>query len=242
MESNKIISKVDELLKSEGLNIQDFIAIYATQAPSRLNELFRLNEEDHLHFVEIYDNICKTKKFNTTTTEKGKLLEDLTYILFHGSKKTLLTARKNCRTTTNEIDLLLEWNKFARQLNINNIYPCFGDSFICECKNYQGPVAVTYVGKFFSLLTATQTTFGVMVAWDGISGPGEWNAAKGLTKKIALSTQKYIISIDKNDLKKIYDNQDNIFNIIYNKYTALKNDINYEKDIEPHEAENEMMQ
>ena len=94
MESNKIISKVDELLKSEGLNIQDFIAIYATQAPSRLNELFRLNEEDHLHFVEIYDNICKTKKFNTTTTEKGKLLEDLTYILFHGSKKTLLTARK----------------------------------------------------------------------------------------------------------------------------------------------------
>ena len=39
-----------------------------------------------------------------------------------------------------------------------------------------------------------------------------------------------------------YDNQDNIFNIIHNKYTALKNDINYEKDIEPHEAENEMMQ
>ena len=196
MESNKIISKVDELLKSEGLNIQDFIAIYATQAPSRLNELFRLNEEDHLHFVEIYDNICKTKKLCCCYWDYGGdgcfWLYGCGYHVFHGSKKTLLTARKNCRTTTNEIDLLLEWNKFARQLNINNIYPCFGDSFICECKNYQGPVAVTYVGKFFSLLTATQTTFGVMVAWDGISGPGEWNAAKGLTKKIALSTQKYI--------------------------------------------------
>ena len=110
---------------------------------------------------------------------------------------------RNCRTSTNEIDLLIRWTENARLSGINNAFSCFGESFLAECKNYDGPVNVTFVGKFCSLMSVTNTNFGIMVSWDGVSGRTKWNDSKGLIKKIALHESKYIIVIDKNDLKQI---------------------------------------
>lgn len=148
---------------------------------------------------------------------------------------------RNCRTSTNEIDLLIRWTENARLSGITNAFPCFGESFLCECKNYNGPVNVTYVGKFDSLMTATNTNLGIMISWDGITGRSPWNDSKGLIKKIALKDKKYIIVIEKKDLFLIREQKASIFSIVYDKYTALKNDIDYSKYIKPHSAEHSMV-
>ena len=108
---------------------------------------------------------------------------------------------------------------------------------MCECKNYNGKVDVTYVGKFCSLMLVTGTNLGIMVSWDGVTGRGSWSDSKGLIKKIALKENKYIVVIDKNDLCRIYNKEASIFSMIYDKYLALQTEVDYSKYILKHDAE-----
>lgn len=181
----------------------------------------------------IYNEIlnCKDKQ------KKGKLLEDLTKELFINQCENLFTCIKNCRTSTNEIDLLIEWSENARNLLINLVYKFFGDSFICECKNYNKAVNVTYVGKFCSLLSISNVNLGIMISWNGVTGRSKWSDAKGLIKKIGLKENIYIIVIDKNDILELCEKKKNLFTLVKDKYNALKYDIEYSKYIKLHEAE-----
>jgi len=77
----------------------------------------------------------------------------------------------------------------------------------------------------------------VLVAWNGVTGKRGWAAANGLIRKIALRDKVYIVTLDKNDLKMIYQNNRNIYSILLEKKEALQNDIDYEKYIQQHEAE-----
>lgn len=134
----------------------------------------------------------------------------------------------------------MNWSKEAEGLGLNSQFSIFGDSFLCECKNYAGKVGVTYVGKFYSLMRYTKTKFGIFVSWNGVTGKdGDWQDAIGLIKKIALGDNNYIIVISKNDLQKIYDNSTTIFALIEDKYRALKNDISYTEFISKHPNEDE---
>ena len=94
------------------------------------------------------------------------------------------------------------------------------------------------MGKFASLLITTETKLGIMVTWNGVTGRNRWSDSQGLIKKIALRQNIYIIVLDKNDFKRICDKKDNIFSIIDEKYTSLKNDIDYNVYIKKHETEN----
>lgn len=231
MEENKNIqNKTEVFLNDIGMNLPQLFQYLGKSKSSLLN----LDDVSQEKFSEIYDKIDKD---NCDKINKGKLLEDLTDLLFQEGSGKLFNTRRNCRTSTNEIDLLLEWTDEARILGLNIMYPCLSDSFICECKNYEGKVDVTYVGKFCSLLNVTETQLGVMVAWDGITGRGKWDASQGLVKKVALKQKNYVIVLDKNDLKSIRDKETNIFSLIHEKYLALKDDIDYTKYIQSHEAE-----
>ena len=90
-------------------------------------------------------------------------------------------------------------------------------------------------------MAVTNTDFGVMVSWDGVTGRSKWSDSLGLIKKIALGEKRYIIVLDKYDLKKIYNKEKSLFSIVYDKYTALKYEIDYSKYIEKHEAEISMV-
>ncbi|HBD66342.1 MAG TPA: hypothetical protein DC028_04850 [Eubacterium sp.] len=85
------------------------------------------------------------------------------------------------------------------------------------------------------------TYFGVMISWDGISGRNEWKDSKGLIKKIALREKRYIVVLDKKDLKELCNGEKNIFSMLYDKYIALKNETDYDKYIVKHEAEEELL-
>ena len=224
------VREIEQYLDQVGYTLSDLIKVCG----QRKSKLLMLDDVSYLEFKTLYDSI---EAGNLDIREKGRKLEELSALIFQKSVSGLFNVYKNCRTSTNEIDLLIEWTENARLANISNAFPCFGAMFLCECKNYKGTVSVTYVGKFYSLMSMTETDLGIMISWDGVSGRGPWNDSLGLIKKIALREKKYIIVIDKDDLKNIYDKKASVFSIVNDKYLALKNEINFEKYISKHNAE-----
>ncbi len=226
----ELVEKAENFLKETDLTIAQLVQLLGKRNSSALN----LSKEQQKQFKKLYGEIdggCLSKR------EKGKKLEEITELLFSSPKGNFFECRRNCRTSSNEIDLLLTWNEAARIEHINDAFPCFGDTFLCECKNYEEKVSVTYVGKFYSLLSMASVKLGIMIAWEGVSGKGKWDAAQGLIKKIALKDAIFIVVLDKNDLKEIYNESRNIYSLIYDKYNALKNDIDFSGYILKHPAE-----
>lgn len=233
MNQEEKFNNASQLLKQAGYTLSDFMR----DASKYNSSLVQMKDEDLTEFQRLYDEIDKG---NLSRGEKGKKLEELTTLLFEKSVVNLLQVYKNCRTSTNEIDLLVKWTDQANLSGISQSFSFLGDSFLCECKNYEGAVGVTYVGKFCSLMLVTNTDFGVMISWDGVTGRSKWSDSQGLIKKFALSAKKYIIVLEKNDIEKIYTRKKNLFSLIHDKYLALKDDIDYQKYIATHDAEHNL--
>ena len=224
----KSLEDIARELEEQGYRIQELMAYCGKNNSS----LLRMPEDCFREYRELYDQI-DGRELNKA--EKGQALERLTELLFQVGG--LFDCRRNYRTSTNELDLLLTWGRQARNSGIGNAFPCFGDMFICECKEYAKPLSVTFVGKFFSLLACSQVSFGVLVTWNGVSGQDSWSYSGGLIKKIALHDGVFIVSLDKYDLKKIYDGKENVYSLLMDKKDALQSDISYDKYIISHEAE-----
>ena len=232
MNQEEKFNNASQLLKQAGYTLSDFMR----DASKYNSSLVQMKDEDLTEFQRLYDEIDKG---NLSRGEKGKKLEELTTLLFEKSVVNLLQVYKNCRTSTNEIDLLVKWTDQANLSGISQSFSFLGDSFLCECKNYEGAVGVTYVGKFCSLMLVTNTDFGVMISWDGVTGRSKWSDSQGLIKKFALSAKKYIIVLEKNDIERFYTRK-NLFSLIHDKYLALNDDIDYQKYIATHDAEHDL--
>lgn len=228
-DGREVVSNAVRYLADNDVDIATFISIAGMDRAS----VMQMRDEDQAEFCCLFDRIDKSVQDRVL---KGKYLEELSDILFNKGGSGLLQTRRNLHTSTNEIDLLVSWTEAANAVGANREFRDLGNSFLCECKNYNKKVDVTYVGKFCSLLTAAGQKFGVMVAWKGVTGEG-WNDASGLIKKFALGEKRYVVVIDRNDLKRIYDKKDNLYALLNEKYLALKNDISYEKLITSHELE-----
>ena len=226
----RVVGQVEDLLNEVGYTLADLI----NRIGNKNSKLLMLDDISYQKYVQLYDLIVSGK---LTKGEKGKKLEEITSLLFQNSVSGLLDVYRNCRTSTNEMDLLVRWTDNARLSNINYAFPCFGDSFLCECKNYDGKVNVTYVGKFCYLMNVTDTSLGIMVAWEGITSRSKWSDSSGLIKKYALKENRYIVVLTRDDFERIYKKEANIFSIVNDKYLALKNEIDYDKYILKHEAE-----
>lgn len=218
-------------LDQHGISISDFAQIMPKEIVS---DTFKMSPSLHEQFKEKYDRFISEPCSNTK--EKGDRLEELTHFLLFNSTNDFVRCIRNCRTSSNELDMLCDWNDEAKLLNLSAIIPDCEDGFICECKNYSRPASVTYVGKFSSLLMVAHRKVGFFIAWNGVTGQNSWEDANGLIRKIALATQTYIIVIDKNDFEQIYLNTRSIFDIIQAKLRSLKDDISYEALITPHES------
>ena len=233
MENKDKLNEIEETMKQAGYTLADLVSHFGRQHSSLLN----MPDEYIERCKSIFGDIDKGQ---LPRKEKGKKLEELTKILFERSTGSLLDVYKNCRTSTNEIDLLIRWTENARLAGINGAYDFMGDTFLCECKNYDKAVDVTYVGKFSSLMSVTNADFGIMVSWEGVTGRGKWSDSKGLIKKIALREKRHIVVLEKEDLRGICQKESNVFSVLYDKYTALKNETDYTKYITKHSAEEEM--
>lgn len=233
MNITETIEAIDNIFENSDMNLADYIKY----KNNKKNELLNFNDSEYSKFCALYDQMIKMHESNKySTKEKGEKLEQLSTILFE-SDIQFFDIIRNERTSTNEIDILLSWSDYAKMIGIHNTYDFIGDCLLCECKNYANRVDVTYVGKFFSLLTVSHAKFGVLFSWLGVTGRSNWSDAQGLIRKIALKDQIYIIDFSKEDFERIYNKNDNFYSLIQKKYIALKNDIDYSSLISKHELE-----
>lgn len=170
---------------------------------------------------------------------KGKALENLVHFLLNNSGN-VYTIYRNLHTCTNEIDDFVELNAKGLTCFKHGQLDFKGTSFLCECKNYQGTVDVTYVGKFCHLLQASGKRLGVLFSVHGITGE-DWKDASGLIKKFHLLKEDpqqryYVIDFNMKDFKEILYGQ-TFYKIIKAKCRALETDTSYLSFLVPHPAE-----
>ena len=123
--------EVEQIINQSGYTLSDFI-----MHSSRYNSKLLMMPEQYLRqFSELYDSIDEG---GLSRRDKGKRLEELSELLFKKSVKNMFDVYKNCRTSTNEIDLLIRWTEKAILAGISNSFHFMGETFLCECKNYDG--------------------------------------------------------------------------------------------------------
>ena len=163
------------------------------------------------------------------TKEKGDTLENIVnYIV---EKNFFLKVYPNKRTATHEIDQFIVLSDYGKQamheynfskelLGFENGY------FLGECKNYDGKVPATWVGKFNTLLKVSgNCEIGVIFSYEGLTGEeNNWYDAHGLTKIIFKMDNSNrptcILDFNKSDFERIL-NRESFLDIIISKKEAL---------------------
>ncbi|MBN1071129.1 hypothetical protein DVV81_08095 [Clostridium botulinum] len=169
--------------------------------------------------VEMHENPKYYKEVKAKT--RGDLFEELTKQIT--IKTNLFDLFDNITSDTNEYDIVIKLSDVAK-ITLKDIIPdIFHQPIICECKNYQQPVNVTWIGKLYMLLSMSKIKVGIIFSYEGVTGDKDksWGDAWGLIRKIFLKDGIAIIDISKIEIKRIIDG-DNFCDIVEEKYLELK--------------------
>ncbi len=171
--------------------------------------------KDKEEFRALLDELKKPFDIKQETTkEKGDRLEKLVEFIIR--KTYFFEIYKNVHTETNEIDEVIVLSDRGKQaiqsLNLaRELIPIKQDLFLGECKNYESNLGVTYVGKFYSLLSVTNIPFGVVFTQKGLTGDAEgYKDAYGLTKilrmvEVSKGRDFFILTFTVEDYEKMLD-------------------------------------
>lgn len=186
-----------------------------------IDEQFIMDDTNYLLLTEYINNIKNNDYPNNLT--KGNYLEDfLTFII---KNLGVFDFNVNVRSNTNEIDLRAEPRGYYTSI-LTDYYKIRNSEVIYfECKNYNKRIDVTWVGKFFSLLNTSQRKLGIFISPHGLTG-SDWKDGNGLTRKIALKNEIYILSITLEELLELKDKS--LLMIIREKLMLLEEDIKIE--------------
>ena len=146
---------------------------------------------------------------------------------------------RNVTTSSNEIDLLVTLSDRGKMV-VSKLYSFLGEKFLCECKNYNRTLGVTYVGKFYSLLKALDSKVGILFTIKGVTGKSDWKDSKAFIHKVALKEDIAILVFELNDYKRIKEDNILFLDLVEEKYQSLMNDISYEQYVSSHEAEEKL--
>ena len=136
-----------------------------------LDKLFELNEEDpellneiwnkksgvksdiikklYDKLVYMHENPIEYKEVKSKT--RGDLLEELIKQITIKTKSFELF--ENITNDTNEYDIIIKPSDLVRRYAYNAFPGIIFQPIICECKNYQTTIDVTWIGKIYSLLS-----------------------------------------------------------------------------------------
>lgn len=229
----QLLEQIHDKMAAEGLTAAEFIEFEMSKDRSFLDMTSEMKVKFAICFNQLSGAFPCTKS-------KGDILEDLASCLMY-SGPNLLSVYRNCRTSTNEIDLLLRMTPKG-----NSILPKqYGflntqDSFLCECKNYTKKLGVTYIGKFYSLLKLSGCKIGILFTVKGLSGRSKWLDGVGLVKKIALKDNIYILTFSTSDYMMIKTGQKIFWDLLEEKYLSLLHDIDISQFVEHHESESHL--
>lgn len=234
--------KEDEMLK-----FADFMDTLAKQDPDYgINMFFKTPDEvkkeglEIIHRIEEIDEIMPSRNKSEKgklSSEKGKLLETLAKIVLN--VRNIFSVKERVKCDSNEIDLLLQ------PATNNRMYASLLPAYLqkdclVECKNHKKPIDVTLVGKFYSLMRYKKVKFGFMVTNKEITGQSPWEDAVGLTKKLYLSDDTFIINITIKMIKDLLESDKSIINIIKNQVNEIIYHTKFDSYITNHPAEKVM--
>lgn len=224
-------------MNNKGLSPDEYFALL-DQEEMMYRELTRLKDSDLVKYKELLQILVEVNSKAVTKTkisdegnntfQKGKALEELVSFLLE--KTGLFNIYANIRSTTNEIDQLLELS--FRGKHFQKYLPFDEKMLLSECKNYNKKIDVTWVGKFYSLLVSNHSGFGFLFSYYGMTGKN-WDDATGLTKKIFLLKEKmneriYILDFNINDFRLIAEGS-SFLELIGSKILALKTATNFDE-------------
>ena len=135
----------------------------------------------------------------TTKYHKGKALEDLICFLFEAIPGIIARRNKKNIFETEEVDIFL-WNEFS---SAGLPSPAFPPYILVECKNWSEKVGSSEVSWFNTKLEDRGLSLGILIATQGITGnPQRLTDAHFIVAK-ALSEQRKIIVITRDDIEKL---------------------------------------
>lgn len=177
--------------ETQGLDLKSYLNQIVQEPMDKFKGFITWTDKDKEEFKILLDELKKPfDKDNETTKEKGNRLEKLVEFIIH--KTYFFEIYKNVHTETNEIDEVIVLSDRGKQaiqsFNLSrDLIPIKQDLFLGECKNYKSNLNVTYVGKFYSLLSITGISFGIVFTQKGLTGePKGYKDAYGLTKVLRM--------------------------------------------------------
>ena len=235
-------------IKKENYNITQYLKEIIKDSLDIFHQLTAWSEEDREHFSALLQKVKEPfDKSIETTKEKGDRLENLVSFLIQ--KSYFFTICQNVHTATNEIDEVIILSEHGRQAlhqyNLSrDLLEIDSDIAIGECKNYNSPLNVTYVGKFYSLLVSTDVPCGIIFTQKGLTGKEtEFHDAYGLTKVLRIiekyqnNRDLYILTFTLTDYEKIAEGQ-SFFDLIKAKKLELRLSSEYNNFIKDYSHEN----
>ncbi|GAC40751.1 hypothetical protein [Paenibacillus popilliae] len=218
-------------MNNVGLTPKEYLLEVLKNEEDMFREITRLDGKEKAEYEELLEQLEEVHKRENQqhydTHQKGKALE--TIVSFLLGKSVIFEIHENIRNSTNEIDQLLCLSYKGKKFK--DFLPFSGDLFLSECKNYNKKIDVTWVGKFFSLLTTSHTKIGFLFSYYGLTGK-KWNNAVGLTKKLFLLKERledrtYIIDLNISDFRLIQQGH-SLLELIDSKMKGLKTDTSFE--------------
>lgn len=222
-------------MNNKAYTLEQYMSI-ANSLPLLKDQSISISESNK----DIFFKMCDEIDNYTNAKEKGNKLEDLLYFLIDNTP--IFEGYRNLRTSTNEVDIVIRLSDLGRMMLANNLIELKSNEILVECKNYdKRKIDVTWVGKFCSLLLQSPARVGILISHKGFRGRGEWDSAKGLSKKFyyykeRYEDKQYVLDITLNELKR-YVRENNFVELILSKIIALENDTKYEQFISKHPAE-----
>lgn len=211
---------------------------------SKICEIDQLHMNMYKELLEEFERLNKIPANSKIAPKnlhnlKGKALEELVRFLLEISGN-IFTVYSNLRTSTNEIDDLISLTPKGKTLLSRNLINKQLDNCICECKNYDKRLDVTYIGKFCSLLLTNNVKLGILFSYNGVTGT-DWQDGAGLIKKFYMCKEKLddrfcIINFTIKEFRAILDGK-NLLEIIDEQIKSLQFDTNISRYLSKHPAE-----
>lgn len=230
--------------EEEILMFADLIDSLAKQNPNYGIDLFFKTPDttkkeafEIIYRIEEIDRIMPS----STRPEKGKLSFEKGELLEKLAKKVLnirniFSVKERVVCDSNEIDLLLQ--PATNNAIYEKLLPEYlRKDYLVECKNHKKSIDVTLIGKFYSLMRYKKVKFGFMVTNKEITGQSPWEDGVGLTKKLYLRDDTFIINITIKMIKEALESDTSIINVIKKEVNEIIYHTKFEEDITPHPAE-----
>lgn len=150
-----------------------------------------------------------------TTTEQGRLLEDLVCLLFETVPGISITVRNTMNVfETEEVDIAF-WNQRRRRQ-----FDFLPHIILVECKNWSRPVGSQEVAYFITQLRDSGEKFGVLVAAKGVTGSSQDLTAARFHIASALKEGIRVVVIDREEIEQL-THSDQLIELIQTKLSML---------------------